>query len=403
MTHHSQRSVLIVDDDRLVGSMAVRHASAAGYEARATVDPHEFLELATRDRPAFVIVDLVMEQMDGLTVLRSLAETGSRSVVIVSSGMGSSVLDAARKFAAESGLAYGGVLPKPFRASDVARVLAAGNARPTEALPLRDPLGCLSDDEFETHLCEAVDERHLRSYVQPQVSLADGRVTGFEALARWQHPRWGLLAPASFVPRAERLGLMPTLTRSVADHALEWFGSTRLDASVTLSLNVSAAEVSQDSLIATLRHGCRRASVDPTRVILELTETTAFQDAVVSLEVLTRLRIEGFCLAIDDFGTGYASVAQLARLPVTEVKIDRSFVTDLRSSERSRVMVRSMLQMAQGLDLSTVAEGVEDDESLGLLREMGCANAQGYFIARPMPVDAVIPWLRASGRSTGSA
>ena len=218
---------------------------------------------------------------------------------------------------------------------------------------------------------------------------------GYEALVRWVHPQLGVIPPVAFVPRAEKEGLVGIVTDYVAASAMKWFARSRLDTEERLALNISATELKGSGLGERLLAACKAVGLPPHRLILEVTETSAITDATHSLEVLTRLRLDGFQLSIDDFGTGYSSMMQLSNMPFSEVKIDRSFVKNLTTSPPAEVMVRSMLQLGRGLGLECTAEGVETSEVLDSLDALGCDFAQGYFIAYPMNTHELDEWLAA--------
>jgi len=391
--------VLIIDDDLLVGAMLVAHARASGFEARMTDDPELFYALAREWKPTFVVVDLVMGAVDGLTVLKVLAEMKSDAAVVIASGMGAKILDSARQFASASGLAYGGVLHKPFRRTDVAAVLAAGFHAPDVDGAVLDVFGSWDSDRFEEALLRAVARDELGVAFQPKVACADGLIVGYEALVRWSHPTLGAIPPDAFVPRAERLRLISHVTDSVAATSMAWFASARSHTSERLAINISAVELTGPGLGARLVAECKRSGLEPSRIVLEVTETSAMANTTESLEVLTRLRLDGFQLSIDDFGTGYSSMVQLSTMPFTEVKIDRSFVRHLGTSLPAEVMVKSMLQLSKGLGIESVAEGVEKAVALEVLTELGCDSAQGYHIGYPMTESDLEAWILAHNAS----
>jgi EAL domain-containing protein (putative c-di-GMP-specific phosphodiesterase class I)/ActR/RegA family two-component response regulator len=389
--------VLIIDDDHLVGAMLVAHARASGFDARVTDDPNLFYSWAREWKPTFVVVDLVMGEVDGLTVLKALAEMHSDAAVVIASGMGAKILDSARQFASASGLAYGGVLHKPFRRADVAAVLAAGSHAPDTEGAVLDVFGDWDSEHFEEALLRAVARDELGVAFQPKVACDTGRLVGYEALVRWTHPILGAIPPDAFIPRAESLHLVSLVTDSVAATSMAWFASARAHTSERLAINISAVELTGPDLGTRLLAECKRSGVDPSRIILEVTETSAMANPTESLEVLTRLRLDGFQLSIDDFGTGYSSMVQLSTMPFTEVKIDRSFVRHLGTSLPAEVMVRSMLQLSRGLGVECVAEGVETAAALDVLSEMGCDFAQGYHIGYPMTESDLEAWILAHG------
>ena len=394
MTETKGQRALVIDDDPLVGATFAAHARAAGFEVTVTQDPDEFMRVHGEWAPDVVVVDLVMGEVDGIEVLRRLAEAGSTATVIIASGMGAKVLESAQHFAAASGLTYGGVLAKPFRRVDVAAVLTSKAHSPEQRSRLEDVLDCWDAPTFEAAMREAAEGQLWVAY-QPKVSCLDQRVVGFEALVRWNHPELGLIPPVAFIPRAESVGLSGLVTEVVAREALGWFGSARAGMSESIAINVSASELSDTQLCARLLRACEAANVATDRVIVEITETSALADSREPLATLTRLRLDGFQLSVDDFGTGYSSMSQLAAVPLTEVKIDRSFVRNLGTSLPADVMVRSMLQLAKGLGLECTAEGVENALALHVLSDMGCDFAQGYHIAKPMPHTELDTWLAA--------
>jgi diguanylate cyclase (GGDEF)-like protein len=247
------------------------------------------------------------------------------------------------------------------------------------------------DENTPRRLALAHDLRHaiasgeLSVAFQPKVSVADGRLTGVECLTRWTHPVLGEVRPDEFIPVAERTGAIGELTawmlREALAHAARWRAEGRR---WTVAVNVSVRNLLDSSLAADLRRLLADADTDPASITLEITESHVMSDAVRTTRVLEQLATLGVRLSIDDFGTGYSSLAYLQRLPVHEVKIDRSFVAALRVERGADAIVRSVLDLARNLDLSVVAEGVEDAETFERLRELGCDEAQGYYFAAPM-------------------
>ena len=386
------RRVLIVDDDPMVRQMIVSHAASAGMEVRDTGDPREFLKIARDWRPHLVIVDLVLGDMDGLDVLRGLAKAGSDAAVIISSGVGARVLDAARRLADEHGLTLAGVLAKPFKRAELVALLTA-DAERHEPTPLAEGRSSeWTEVEFSAEFQAALRQGHLGVVYQPKIECATGAVVGYEALSRWNHDLLGPISPEMFVTMAERTGLIHDLTSYMVRESLEWFAGLDAGPEVSLAINVSAVELAEPKLDVRLVAACRTAGVEPTQVIVEMTETSGMTDAVKSLEMLTRLRLQGFQLSLDDFGTGYSAVQQLARMPFSEVKIDRSFVSPITESHDALVLVTTMVSMAHGLGLKCVAEGVEDAETLQLLKDAHCDSVQGYVFARPMTAEQLREW-----------
>lgn len=241
---------------------------------------------------------------------------------------------------------------------------------------------------FAAALQRALDRDEFFLVYQPKVSLASGRWTGVEALLRWRQPEQGLIPPAKFVPIAEAEGLMQPLTARVIAMALERCAAwQRNGLDIAVAINLSARDI-EPELPDRFEGACAAATVAPTRLTFELTET-ATHDLIDLLDVATRLRLKGTRLSIDDFGTGYSSVVQLHRLPFSEVKIDRVFVAELESSPEARTIVRAIVDLAHALGLEVIAEGPETGREVEFLTEIGCDQAQGYFFARPAEADGI--------------
>ncbi|MGH9110152.1 MAG: putative bifunctional diguanylate cyclase/phosphodiesterase [Acidimicrobiales bacterium] len=258
--------------------------------------------------------------------------------------------------------------------------------------------GAPSRFELLGDLRRALTRRELVVHYQPKVDVATGALTGVEALVRWQHPRRGLLAPAEFVPLAETTDLIHPLTDRVLDLALAQARSWS-DAGLTVpvAVNLSARCLHDTSLPARVTATLDRHGVPASRLFLEITESAIMRDPAGALAILCELAGSGIRLSLDDFGTGYSSMTYLRRLPVAELKVDRSFVLDLVGQRADTVLVRSTVDLGHNLGLSVVAEGVEDAATLDALGALGCDIAQGYYFARPMPADELDAWLATRG------
>ena len=230
----------------------------------------------------------------------------------------------------------------------------------------------------------------LRVHYQPKVDTRDGRVVGVEALVRWQHPVRGLLAPDAFLPLAEQTGLVRQLTDVVLLQALTDCRTWReRGLELTVAINLSARSLVDAALPARVADALHEVGLPPEVLELEVTESAAMQDPGRALQVLVGLRALGLRLSVDDYGTGHASLSYLTRLPVDTIKIDRSFVTTMEVDGSNATIVRSTVAMAHELGLAVVAEGVETGETWRQLSSLGCDQAQGYWLARPGPADAV--------------
>jgi predicted signal transduction protein with EAL and GGDEF domain len=264
------------------------------------------------------------------------------------------------------------------------------------------------ETETADHLSLLLDLRHciardeLVLHYQPKIDLPSGKIIGVEALVRWQHPKKGLLMPASFMSEVERTYLIEPMTRWVLNAAMRQQRAWRDEGfDLTMAVNVSARSLGQSGdLPDTFAELTEVWGIASGRVTLELTEGALIEPAAPT--VLTRLHEMGGRLSIDDFGTGYSSLAYLQRLPVDEIKIDRSFVRNLATVDDDATIVRSTIDLAHGLDLTVVAEGVESEDGLRVLEEYECDQAQGYYLGRPVAPEELAGYLdRRPARSPG--
>ncbi|MCF6745150.1 bifunctional diguanylate cyclase/phosphodiesterase [Blastococcus sp. KM273128] len=285
----------------------------------------------------------------------------------------------------------GGTAADLLRHADVA--MYAAKADHLGVAVYRPALDADAPDQLRTfgELRRAIRDGELRVHYQPRVSVADGRVTGVEALVRWEHPERGLVPPAEFIPLAEQTGLIRPLTDAVLDQALT-AGRRWRDAGLelTVGVNLSARSLLDTGLADRVAELLLAHALPATALELEITESAAMKDPGRALEVLHRLRDLGVELSVDDYGTGHASLAYLTRLPVGTLKIDRSFVQTMELDAADRTIVRSTVDLAHSLGLQVVAEGVETRATWEELARLGCDSAQGYWLARPMP-DADVP------------
>ena len=280
-----------------------------------------------------------------------------------------------------------------LRCADVA-MYTAKNGREGVHVYVPDPNGG-TGDRLRTmeDLRTALETGQLLVHLQPQVGLASGRVVGAEALVRWQHPRRGLLTPADLLPAAEQAGLLRPLTDRVLELALEATARWWPDRRVPVSVNLSAANVTDLDLPGKVAESLAHYGLPPHALTLELVEDTLMTDPDRGRQVLGELRRLGVRTSIDDYGTGYSSLAYLRHLPADELKLDRSLTADVDTDPRAAAIVEHTVALAHALGLRLVAEGVEDVVTGGVLADLGCDVAQGYAIARPMPVDDFLTWL----------
>jgi diguanylate cyclase (GGDEF)-like protein len=255
----------------------------------------------------------------------------------------------------------------------------------------------LSDLSLKSELREAIQSDQLSLYYQPQIDHRSRRVVGVEALVRWNHPLRGFLPPDQFIPLAEDAGLIGPLTHWVLRTALKHRAALhRKGHDLTMAINLSARNLHDMQLPASIHTLLAESGVAPGDITLEITETAVMANPSDGLAILTELDRMGVTIAIDDFGTGHSSLAYLKRLPVDELKIDKSFVTDMEENDNDAVIVRSTIDLAHNLGLKVTAEGVETQGVWDILEILGCDCSQGYFMGKPMPVEKLETWLQES-------
>ncbi|MDY0747049.1 EAL domain-containing protein [Paucibacter sp. R3-3] len=259
-----------------------------------------------------------------------------------------------------------------------------------------------------TGLAQAMERGELSLHFQSQLDLATGRLVGAEALLRWQHPELGWISPGRFIPIAERSGLIVEIGQWVIDEAcrqLRCWQDTGLG-HLVLSVNVSTIQFKRGTIDLVVGQALAKHGISPASLELEVTESALIHDAETFVATLARLKSLGVGLAIDDFGTGYSNLSYLQRFEVDKLKIDQSFVRRLSASESDQAIVRAIVQMAKSLKLTTTGEGIEDEVTAALLRELGCELGQGYLFSRPLPLAAFEELARrhpANARHAGSA
>lgn len=379
--HALQREALV----EMLADLGARHIGQAA-------DGREALEaVLDLTQPVDIIIcDLEMPGMDGMEFIRHVGEAGAQVSMILSSGHDRGLIAAVATMTEAYGINLLGTIEKPATKQELDALIRLHNA---PATPQPKPV---TASYSVADILAALAAGQIAPFFQPKVEVASGRPCGVEALARWWHPRQGLVNPTAFIPALEANGGIDELTSTMVERAAaachRW-RATGLD--VTVSVNLSLASLTNVGFADRITGLVRAQQLEPKHMILEVTETIAMTDLAHALENLARLRIKGFGLSIDDYGTGYSSMQQLSRIPYTELKIDQSFVLSASQNESCRVILESSLQMARRLGLRAVAEGVETQLDWDLLKALGCDVAQGFFIARPMETAKIAGWAGA--------
>ena len=242
---------------------------------------------------------------------------------------------------------------------------------------------------LETELRQAIERNELTLHYQPKTFTSSGYIAGAEALVRWQHPSRGVVAPTSFIEVAEETGLIVPIgewvLREACRQVTSWLELGL--AAVPVAVNLSPAQFRESDLLGRIASVLNETSLDPSYLALEITESMVMYDVVKACEILCCLKELGVRVGIDDFGTGYSALSSLKDVPAHHLKIDRAFIKDLAAGSKDIALTRAIIDLAHGLGLTVVAEGVESDEQLAILREQGCDEVQGFLIGQPLPSD----------------
>ncbi len=344
--------------------------------------------------PDLILLDLSMPAMDGIEFIRHLVPRGFSGSLLLVSAEDERLLQTAASLVRAHGMNALGHLKKPVKPLNLKALLDEWEAQPARG-------GRSLERSYDAdELRQALSRGEVGNYYQPKISLRTGHVVAVEALARWHHPEDGVILPGQFINTAVRHGLIDSLTRRCFTNALDDIRALEQSGfPLRVSINLAAPILASVDFADFASAEAQRASVRPHEIVLEVTESQLINDMRTPLEVLTRLRLMRFSLSIDDFGTGYSSLAQLRNIPFDELKIDQSFVHRSSKDPTARAMYDASLGLARQLNMKTVAEGVEDRADWDLVKNTGCDEAQGFFIARPMPAGELLQFRRTwSGR-----
>ena len=387
------RSILVVDDSvvqrrhavalcREAGAVVV-HEAADGVEALAVIDSLDAL-------PGLLIVDLEMPRMDGIELIEELSRRGIRVPIALVSSREHPLIESVQAL----GQSVVAGLRKPLTAETLEQALEAG-ALFVDAVPVRRRL--LRLPITAGMLWQAIAEQAIVPYFQPKIDVQTGALQGVEALARWSHPTFGMVPPDEFIPIAESTGLIHALTLSIMAQAFDQCAAwNEQGLALTVAINLSPHLLVNPEIVMQVCELQRRYRLRAEQVILEVTESSVVDAAGGAPGVLARLRLKGFGLAIDDYGTGFSSLQHLARIPFTELKIDRSFVCGAHRRKNIRTILESAIELARRLQLTTVAEGVDALDDWRLLQSFGCTQGQGWLIAPAMPGPELLAWASTS-------
>ncbi len=390
-TSPPQPRLLLLDDDPYMLGIQVRMLRDLGYAVVGTfASAPEALSyvMANPDSVDVIFCDVNMPGMDGVEFLQGLCHTPFCGNIILLSGASLRIMHTIQRLLAGARFAILGSLQKPASRAAVRALLDCWEPPAPERAP--QPLAEIAPAD----LLVAVESRQWVLHYQPKVDLDSGRPIGVEALVRWQHPAHGLVYPDRFIGLAEDCGAVDALTDWVLETALRQLAAWRAQGfDLHIAINLSMDNLRVPGFAQRVGELAKAACLPPQYVTLEITESRLMSPSPVPLEGLLRLRMRGFGLSIDDFGTGHSSLVQLRDVPFTELKVDRGFVSGARHNQIIRPILEGSIGIAKRLGMQSVAEGVETEDDWQLMHEIGCDQAQGWFIARPMPAEQIVPWI----------
>ncbi len=389
---HKPRDVLIVDDDpimaviaeayfRRIGSDVIRTA-ANGRIALDLIDEHG-------EDVDFILCDLNMPELDGVEFLRHLRYRNFPGRIVILSGEKGAVVRSAGSLGTAHDLDIVGTLHKPLNVGELDQVVSLAPKKEQSETEKRPPVKVSGGD-----LAVAIQCGHIQPYFQPKVEVRTKHIVGAEALARWVHPGFGIIGPDHFIPVAVTNGLIEELTDSMLIQTIDALAKWRhAGFYIKISVNLTAHALRDLEFPNRLASMTTKAGIPSSSLVLEVTESSLLEDSQASVETLTRLRIMGFDVSIDDFGTGYSNLEQLRKFPFSELKIDRSFVSEANTDSFAKTCVETSVNLGRELEMRLVAEGVETQEGWDFVAASGIDEVQGFFVAKPMSAEDFTEWL----------
>ncbi|MBB1485373.1 EAL domain-containing protein [Oceanospirillum sediminis] len=387
------KHVVIVDDDHFVLRTTSFQVKGIGCHQVQTFDnARDALALLAHSDHGVeaVILDLNMPDITGIDMIRCLADQQFPGHIILFSGEDLYTLEAVEKLAQARGLSVAARISKPVDSQQLRQVLL-NIKQPAEAI-LSKP--AITRTISKQRLQQAILHNELTPWLQPKIHLINQEVFGVEVLARWSAPDLGNIFPDEFIPLLERYDLIDEMTLSLTRQVIAFFREHHHSLEqIHIAINLSMKSLQQSSFFIALENVLAHYNESPGRFTFEVTESCLNRDMAEVLDVLSSLRLKRISLSIDDFGTGYSNLTQLKDLPFDELKLDKSFVSSVWDNSKSQIILHNSINLAKQLNMTVVAEGIETSQEMELVKQMGVDYAQGYYFARPMPMDRFPVWL----------
>lgn len=420
----AQPKILIVEDELIVAENIARHLKQQGYEVVAIVDSGEAaIQEATQQQPDLILMDIMLQgEVDGVQATAAINAQMTLPVIYMTAYADDETLNRAK-----ATHPYG-YLVKPFKPHDLktsieialqkyhadsatriqyAKRLCRAEEKISylktllheDVLPEQPGAAVRDNLPMEVDLRRALERCEFYLVYQPRVELASGRVSGAEALIRWQHPNQGTISPVDFIPVAESTGLIDPLGEWVLQTACQQLRAWQQSGlALTIAVNLSGYQLKQPNLYQQIHEILRKTELDPQSLELELTESMLIEDIELASRQLHGLKDMGLQIAMDDFGTGYSCLSHLHRLPFDTLKLDRSFVRHIDRNSKNGAIAVAIISMSQQLDLRVVAEGVETPAELAFLRDHACDEMQGFLFSKALPASEFEALVRSDRR-----
>jgi EAL domain-containing protein (putative c-di-GMP-specific phosphodiesterase class I) len=377
----SKPRLLIVDDEADICELIADVAEARGFDVKTLTDPAQVESTLLEFKPQALMLDLMMPGTDGVELLRHMGESIRGVAVVLMSGHDSRVLNSARRLGAAHGINVITTQEKPLQIEALRETLdrlkGLGQAGPAEEKKPAAPNGAGDG---------------ITVFYQPIVEMDSGRIRGLEALVRMIKDG-KIQGPDQFLNQLDEAGLGNLTNRVMEIAVADTAELHKQNFPLAVSINMTISTLIDLAVPDRLEELCKKHGLAPDKINVELTEGEAMREVKKVMDVLTRLRLRGFGLAIDDFGTGYSSLRELQRLPFSVMKMDKAFVLDMAENRDSQVIAHAVIELGHNLSLKVVAEGIESARVWNLLKDHKCDLAQGYFIAKPMPLADLLKWL----------
>ncbi len=405
--NYSEHRLLVIDDDKDFRDFYRTVAEELGIAVSEAGSVEMVMQQLGSCEPTIILLDLCMPDADGVEVLRLFSDFQCNASVVVASGRDERVLQSALRLGGSLGVRMIDFLQKPVGISDLEKALEVAARRfeidvGATKFALRagwksSPNAANSDNPDIDALVEAIERDQLEVHYQPKITLATGLIDSCEALVRWRCPERGLVPPGSFIPLAEDAGMIGDITDIVVQKTIAQMAAWKSQGfQLPVSVNLSPTQLTDLALPDRIAQMLAQAGILAENLVVEVTEQAAMADIASATDILTRLRLKNICVSLDDFGSGYSSLSEMYRLPLSELKFDRSLITDLDTSEDARIVVRALVALTKTLGVPVCAEGIETVETAEFLRSIECEKAQGFYFSRPLTPEAMADFLEAS-------